>query len=202
MIINFSAGDENTQQRQLARHMPEGAVWENKHNLDSNLGKLILGLASEYFRISVLIEDVLTETDVNQTNLLIKEWQVSVGIPDECLAENGSLEDQRRDIILKLSSFGGIQKAVSFEDLAAILGFSAALSNGSATGVFPLEFQTRFFDSRKTAVHTIIVDLIENKAVFPLDFPIQFTSTVSGIIECLFRELAPANVQLIFRYGA
>ena len=202
MSINFSAGDENTQQRQLARHMPEGAVWENKHNLDSDIGKLILGLASEYFRISVLIEDVLTETDVNQTNLLIKEWQVSVGIPDECFAESGTLEEQRRDILLKLSSFGGIQKTEDFEALAATLGFSATLSNGVANGVFPLAFPIRFFDSRKTAVHTIIVDLVENKAVFALSFPIPFTSTVSGIIECLFRELAPANVQLLFRYGA
>ncbi len=201
MSIDFSAQDKNAQARLLARHLPDGAVWENKYNSESNLGKLILGLASEYFRLSVLIEDVMTEIDINQTNDLILDWQQSVGIPDDCLPVSGSLEDQRRDILLKLTNYGGVQSAEEFEALAALFGYTATVSTATRNGVFSLYFPIRFFDSRKVAVHTILVDLEESRAVFALDFPIEFSSGVSGIIECLFRQLAPANCQLLFRYG-
>mgnify|MGYP003635797941 CR=1 FL=1 len=201
MSLDFSAKDKTTHARLLARHMPEGAVWNNKYNSASNMGKLMLGLATEYFRVSILIEKVMSEIDINQTNDLILDWQKSVGIPDDCLPISGTLEDQRRDILLKLTNYGGVQTAAEFEALALLFGFNANVGNAIHNGTFALGFPIRFFDSRKSAVHTIIVDLEESRAVFALDFPIQFTSGVSGIIECLFRQLAPANCQLLFRYG-
>lgn len=202
MTLNFSARDTVTQQRMLARHLPDGKAWENKFNTDSNLGKLLLGLASEYFRISLLIDNTLTEIDINRTTSLISEWQESVGIPCECFSADGDIEDQRRDVLLKLTNFGGIQTAQDFVDLAALYGYTAIVTNGYINGIFELQFPLRFFDSRKTAVHTIIVDLEERKEVFALEFPIVFTSKVSGIIECLFTKLVPANCQILFRYGA
>lgn len=201
MSINFSPQDKNTQHRMLARHLPDGKVWENKFNSNSTLGKLLLGLASEYFRLSLLIENTLDEMDINQTTQLITEWQESVGIPCDCLSASGDIEDQRRDVLLKLTNFGGIQTAEDFENLALLYGYIASISNGYVRGTFALGFPIMFFDSRKTAVHTIIVDIEENKAVFPLSFPIPFTSNVAGIIECLFNKLAPANCQVVFRYG-
>jgi len=202
MTIDFSAKDVEYQQRILAGHLPEGDVWQNKYDLETDLGKLLLGLATEYFRVSLLIEDTMREVDVNQTNQLIREWQVSVGIPDDCLDAGGTLEEQRRNILLKLTNFGGIQTAQDFVDLAALFGFTAIVSNGTQRGVFPMLFPIRFFDNRKTAVHTIIVDLEGRRDVFPLSFPIPFTSNITGLIECLFLELRPANCQIIFEYGA
>lgn len=202
MSLDFSPRTTQTQQRMLSRHLPDGKIWENKYNLESNLGKLLLGLASEYFRLSLLIEEVLTETDINQSVQLIEEWQESVGIPDQCFNEGGTLEEQRRNILLKFNNFGGIQTAEDFENLATLLGFTASVNNGNHNGIFTLGFPIRFFDSRKSAVHTIIVDLEERREVFPLSFALPFTSQVTGIIECLFRRLAPANCQILFRYGA
>lgn len=201
MSLNFNPFNKSTQARMLARHLPDGAAWENKFNPDTNIGKLLIGLASEYFRLSILIEDIADEIDINKANDLIIEWQKSVGIPDDCLPIASTIEDQRRDIILKLTNYGGIQTSQDFVDLAALFGFNAVVGNATAHGVFALRFPIRFFDSRKTAVHTILVDLEQNRAVFPLDFPIQFTSGVSGIIQCLFRQVAPANCQLLYRYG-
>tara|TARA_R110000850_G_scaffold13484_1_gene43578 strand:- start:1006 stop:1617 length:612 start_codon:yes stop_codon:yes gene_type:complete len=202
MSVDFSAKTIETQQQLLARHLPDGKVWENKFDINTNLGKLLLGLAAEYLRISVLIEGIMRETDINQTELLISEWQTSVGIPDDCLDGTGTLEDQRRDVLLKLTNFGGIQTAQDFVDLAALFGFTAVVSNGTQRGVFPMLFPIRFFDNRKTAVHTIIVDLEGRRDVFALSFPLPFTSSLTGLIECLFLELRPANCQIIFEYGA
>jgi len=201
MSLDFNPRDKNTQADMLARHMPEGQVWENKFNTDSNLGKLILGLSCEYLRLSYLIENVVNEIDIKKTNNLINEWQESVGIPDSCIDGEGSLEEKRQDVILKINSYGGIQTAQDFVDLAELLGFTAVVSNGVKHGIFPLAFPIRFFDSRKTAVHTILVDLEEVREVFPITFPIPFTSNVTGLIQCLFKKLVPANCQVIFRYG-
>ena len=201
MSLDFNSFDQQTQARQLARHMPDGAVWENKFNYESNMGNLMLGLASEYLRLSILIERVIDEADINKTNDMILEWQKSVGIPGDCIDAGGTIEEQRRNILLKLTNFGGIQTAQEFIDLAALFGFTADVTNTRVNGVFSLDFPLRFFDSRKTAVHTILVDLEEERAVFALDFPIEFTSGVTGLIECLFRKLAPSNCQLLFRYG-
>lgn len=201
MSLDFLSTSENLQHRMLAKCLPDGKVWENKYNVDTNLGKLLLGLAAEYLRLSLLIGDISKEIDINQTSQLIEEWEKSVGIPDDCFVQSGSLEERRRNVLLKLTNFGGIQKASDFVRLATLLGFTASLSNGVANGTFALLFPARFYETRKEATHTIIVDLEESRAVFALDFPMPFTSGVSGIIECLFSELAPSNCQVIYRYG-
>ena len=201
MTLDLSPKDKQAHTRMLARHLPDGKVWENKFNSDSNIGKLIVGLACEYLRLSYIIDNFLTEMDINQTNDLIKEWQVSVGIPTDCIGVGGTLEEQRRNILLQINNYNGIQTAQSFVDLAALFGFSAVVTNGVHNGTFPLAFPIRFFDNRKAAVHTILVDLEESRFVFPLAFPLPFSSGVTGLIECLFNKLKPANCQILYRYG-
>lgn len=201
MSLDFSAQTIDEQSQMLARHLPDGDAWVNKFNSESNLGKLIIGLAAEYLKISIMIEDSLNEVNINTTVQLIDEWERSVGIPDDCFDASGTLQERRDRVISKLSNYGGIQTAEDFERLALTLGFNVEVTNGTANGVFPLKFPIRFFDNRKEAVHTIIVNLEEQRSVFPLTFPIEFSSGVTGIIECLFKKLAPANCQVLFLYG-
>lgn len=199
--LSFAAQTIEEQALLLAGHLPDGEAWRNKFNADANLGKLVIGLAAEYLRVSTLLEESLSEVDAATTIQLIEEWEQSVGIPDDCLEASGSLEQRRENVISKLGNYGGVQTAQDFVDFAEFLGFDVRISNGVTNGVFPLQFPIAFYGSRKEAVHTIIVDLEEERAVFPLSFPILFSPSVTGIIECLFRKLAPANCRVIFRYG-
>jgi len=200
--IDFSPRTVETQAQILASHLPDGYAWANKSNSDSTIGKLIIGLAFEYFRLSLLIEDAINELDARQTEKLLREWEQSVGIPDDCFKSGEDLETARRLVLLKLTEFSGIQTANDFVRLANTLGFTAIVTNGMENGVFPMTFPIRFFADKKAASHTIFVDLADRREVFALPVPIPFTAGLTGIIECLFRKLAPANCEIIFRYGA
>ena len=201
MTIRFESGGIDSEARLLAAHTPDGHAWVAKNIPETNMNKLIIGLAGTYFRLSILMGEVADEIDINQTVSLIKEWEISVGIPDSCIPNSGSLSKRREFVLNKLTNFGGVQTKDDFVRVAQILGFTAVIKNGVEFGVFPLGFPIEFYASKSEASHTIIVELVEERSVFPLAFPIQFTSGISGILQCLFRKLAPANCQIIFRYG-
>lgn len=204
----FNLGTQADQALMLARHMPTGKLWEAVFNNDKNLGKLVAGLAVEYYRLSVLIKKVETEMDINQINDLILEWEKSVGIPDDCFSINTDLATRRLQVLGKFSNFSGVQKAEDFERVAAIFGFTVTVAPASvafATPVlFPLGFPIIFFNSIKAVRHTIVVnypDGGQSEVVFPLAFPIPFQTDATAFLRCIFEVLAPANVEVIFDFS-
>ena len=204
----FNPIPQDKQALMLAKHMPTGKLWEAVFNGDKNLGKLVKGLAGEYYRLSVLIKKVDTEMDINKTNDLILEWEKSVGIPNGCFSTNTDIETRRLQAREMFSNFGGVQKSEDFERVAAVFGFNvtvgpASVVFGSAI-VFPLDYPIVFFNSVKAARHTIIVnypDGGQTEDVFPLPFPLPFQSPATEFLKCIFELLAPANVEVIFDFS-
>lgn len=204
----FNPGTQADHAFMLAKHMPVGKPWEAVFNGDKNLGKLVVGLAVEYYRLSVLIKEIETEMDINQTNKLILEWEKSVGIPDDCFSNNTDLSTRRSQVLGKFANFGGVQKAEDFERVAAIFGFNVTVvpaSIGFSTPIiFPLAFPITFFSSAKAARHTIVVnypDGGQSEVVFPLAFPIPFQTDATAFLRCIFETIAPANVEIIFDFS-
>lgn len=184
----------------LASHIPIGKVWEKGFSPDSNIGKLIRGLGIEFYRMQVLIKNVSIEMDIDQANELLIEWEKSVGLPDSCFTTNVSNEERRKQIEQKFSNFGGIQIAEDFERVGSVFGFNIEVFPGIQFGGFPLSFPITFFDSSKSAKHTIFVIIlgeISGDSFFPLPFPIPFSSGGSTFLECIFNKLAPANVNVV-----
>jgi hypothetical protein len=185
----------------LAKHMPTGKLWEAVFDGDKNLGKLVKGLAVEYYRLSVLIKEVETEMDITKTNKLIAEWEKSVGIPDDCFSNNETLARRQLQSREKLSNFGGVQKKQDFERVAEVFGFNVKVTPGSFPGAFPLLFPIPFIGSSKEVHHTILVQFVGGTIAddsFPLTFPIVFGSGGQSFLQCIFDVLAPANVQVLF----
>lgn len=180
--------------------MPVGKVWSRKHDPTSNLGLLIRGLAFEFYRLDLKIQEVSEEIDVNQTVNLIEEWERSVGIPDTCIQNPNiyTLEERRSLILYKLSNFGGVQTAEDFENLASIFGINVEIIPGADVAVFPLGFPIRFSPSATAATHSIFVNIIgaSVRNAFPLPFPMPFSSEGITFLQCIFRRLAPANVEV------
>lgn len=185
----------------LAKHFPTGKLWEAVFNGDKNLGKLVIGLGVEYYRLSVLIKKVETEMDINQTSDLILEWEKSVGIPDDCFSNNADLATRRLQVREKFSNFGGVQKASDFVRVAAVFGFDVTVNPASTGSSFPLIFPILFVGDARTVHHTILVEFVGGSIaddLFPLTFPIQFGSGGQAFLQCIFDVLAPANVQVTF----
>lgn len=212
----------------LAKHLPTGKFWEAAFDPDSNLGKLVRGLAIEIYRLAVLAEKISTEMDINQTNELLLEWEKSVGIPGtgvfldpepeisfplpfplefspmppkfEGFTTNKSLEDRRIQLLQKFSKFQGVQTAADFVRVAAAFGIEITVSAGSS--IFPLPFPLEFTSfTGKEAAHVIVVDIIDplpGNELFPMPFPIPFALSSKSFLKYIFTILAPANVYAIY----
>lgn len=186
----------------LARHLPQGRLWANAFNPESFFGKLILGLAVEFYRFEVLVNKFYGEMDINQANEMLIEWEKSVGLPDNCFDTTVSIEDRREQVRQKFSNFGGVQKAEDFERVGAIFGFDLTVTPYTLSAVFPLLFPVVFASSSKEAKHTIFVVIngdLSGGDFFPLPFPIPFSSGGRNFLQCIFNTLAPANVNVIIK---
>ncbi|MCK4830290.1 DUF2313 domain-containing protein [bacterium] len=174
-------------------------MFESARISDSNFRKLLLGLAGELFTAEGYLKTVSNEYDINTTSLLIDEWEGALGIPDSCFSGGGTLEERRRDILVKLASLG-VQTEDDLINLAALFGVTITVSPGIDFAIFPLTFPWLFFSSETEARFTIIVDFsVQEANKFTLTFPFIFGTGEVGILECLFTKLKPANCDIIFR---
>lgn len=190
-----------TVQRQadsLANYLPSGRVFAAKKIPGTVTRRLLEGLAGELDRGTDLIAEFKREVLPDLTTLFLDEWESAVGIPDDCFSGAGSDAERRRDVQVKLASLG-LQTAEDFVMLAALLGLDVTVEGGSVHGTFPMEFPIIFFPSEKAARFTIVVNFAgEEGASFPYTFPIPFSTPELILLECLFRELKPANCDLLF----
>jgi uncharacterized protein YmfQ (DUF2313 family) len=185
-----------------SRHLPVGRVWDRSFDPESNLYKLLLGLSYEFFRIELLYKILAGELDIHQTVELISEWEKSVGLPDECMNIQGTVEERRAQVLQKFTNLGGVQTAEDFKRVAAIFGYDIEVIPAAPGSTFPMIFPFKFWPDGAYAHHTMVVELPEDLAdaqVFPYAFPIVFADALPSFIECIFNKLAPANVRVIFK---
>lgn len=185
-------------------YLPGGDLFDAKNIESSVLRGLFSGLAVEIKRASDDMNMITSDYDIYCTENLLSRWESALGIPDQCFDGTGTLEQRRQQVLIKLASLG-VSTAKGFIDLAALFGFKILIPSAATYGVFPLSFPAAFYQYPQDARFTmlVIVDADQQPQVFPFDvikYPIPFFSDLSNVIECLFTELAPANVDVQFRY--
>lgn len=196
--------EETTKQQQtdtLAQYLRNDRLHRAKNREDSNLRKVLIGLACEFIRFKEKVNELYSEYDPNTTINLIEEWEGFVGIPDDCFSNTGSLEERRTNILLKLAGVNATT-AKQFEDIGAILGFDITVENGVDTSTLPLSLPFILLTEAE-APFTIVVTLdasLEPDGL-PVTLPFELGSQAPLILECLFEKLKPANTQVVFRYS-
>lgn len=183
----------------LSMYMPNGRLFEAKTVQDSNFRQLLRGLSGEIFTAQGYLTTLEQEYLPDKTTLFLSEWEQALSIPDDCFSGEGTNDERRRDIVVKLSSLG-VQTASDFEALALIYGVAVEVTSGYDAITFPLTFPIPMYDTAADSRYTIIVrftDQAPNK--FPLVFPFIFGSSDIAIIECLFMKLAPENCNVVFK---
>ena len=201
-LFNPYSVDENA--LLLASHLPIGRVWQAGFSPDSNIGKFLLGLACEFFRFEYLSNLLSKEMDIRKTDQLLIEWEKSVGIPDSCFRVFSDISSRRALVEQKLAKFGGVQTAQDFENAALGLGFTVEVYYGAAGGGFswPMTFPTVFisYADYTEESHTIVIIITGTYVsddTFALPFPLPFGISPTQFLQCIFRKLAPANVEVI-----
>lgn len=111
---------------QLASLLPPGIAI--RRETDTDVYKLLNGMAEELARIDARGDDVLRESDPRTTVELIGEWETQVGLPDECLGDiDQTLQQRRNAVVARLTGRGG-QSRQFFIDLAASLGYTVTIT--------------------------------------------------------------------------
>ena len=195
----FTIFDRNEQTAILANYMPNDDVFAGKINETTKLHKFLFGFSETNRRINESLEVTFDEYDFRITTDFLNEWESMLGIPDSCFPGTGTIAQRRTDVIAKFLA-DGTQTTDDFKAIAALYGIVINIKSGiSEVDVFPFTFPIEFPDV-KTARFTMIIEfVVEESLRFPLIFPIPFGDDDITKLECLFRKLAPANVDVIFR---
>jgi len=198
-MADFKRRDVEEFTTSLAAYMPNDELFASKSIRDSNFRKFLRGLSWELYRANGFLREYADGVIPDRTEKFLDEWESALGIPDGCFTGAGSLDDRRRDVLIKLASLG-VQTADDFVALAAMFGVTVTVRPGRAFSTFPLEFPILLFDTVKESRFTLVVDFTVQAAnVFPMTFPIIFGTETLGTLECLFRRLKPANCNILFR---
>lgn len=185
----------------LAGYLPDDPLFLAKKKNGTNLRSLLRGMAWELFRVNGSLSAYASDVIPDETERFIDEWERVVGIPDGCFSGAGTLEERRRDVLIKLAALG-VQTAEDFVGLAAKLGVVVDVVPGSDSGVFPLGFPVLVFGTAEDARFTLVVSIespLPLDSSFPYSFPIPFGTKAVGTMRCMFQRLKPANCNLIIR---
>jgi uncharacterized protein YmfQ (DUF2313 family) len=172
----------------------------NKNNPQSNWYKLLEGLSAEFIIFDKNLQDYKKDYNLNNTTLLIEEWEKMAGIPDDCIGIAKTIEERRKNVLFKLASYECTTKS-QFELIANILGYNVNVMAGGDVMTFPLKFPI-VFGKQEEMPFIIIVNISKEykNQGFPYTFPITFGASISDVLACFFERLKPAQTKIIYRY--
>lgn len=185
----FNRRDLDQYTDSLAAYVPGGPLFTAKGVDGTVFRRLLRGLAGEFFRVNGLIKEYAEQIIPDKTTKFVTEWERVVGIPDDCFKGGGTIDERRRDVLVKLASLG-VQTIADFEAIALIFGVVAQVVPGSESGIA--------FASKKIERFTIVISITQPES-FPYTFPITFGDETTVLLECLFEKLKPANCQVLFQ---
>ncbi len=185
------------QAQTIANYLPGGKVFALKNVVTSNIRKFLVGLGIEFVKVDALIALFRKDTVPDTTRHFIAEWEKALAIPDDCFFATGDDIERRLHIIIKLARYG-VQTSQDFIDLAALFGITIECESGSLHGVHGA-LPPKVYTNDIIARHTIVIrPTVAIGASFPYTFPIVFGTSELATMECLFKKLKPANVDLVF----
>lgn len=193
----------NTQKEQaniLAGYLRDDRLHQNKWVDGTNLRKLLIGLAEGFIEFNNNLNIFIAEGDIAKATNLLPEWEKTFGIPDCCLTNNGTIEERRINLLIKLAGLQGTL-IEQFEYVINLLGYSGIqIVTAVDRAQFPIEFPIPFFSEEELPFTIFVILPIELRpATFPLPFPIPFNNIIS-LLQCIFNKLKPANVKIIYQF--
>ena len=197
----FSVGSKEQSAQDLSNHMPKGRAWALKNDRTSNLRKLIRSLAASYNAAKEKISELHDELDARQTLGLLREWEMSVGIPDECLGESETLIQRRQVVIDRLRK----QPVVTLEEMENYVNtlfpeLNITLIPGSEYFTFEYDFEVPFLgDVNEKFI--LVVRVPVGGESFEYDFEVPFVGGPdTERLRCLLEKIVPANVYVIIEF--
>jgi len=185
----------------LNQFLPNGDFWNAKRDNSTNLYKLINALSAEYKRVKDLLYSIVNNRYVDDTELLLEQWEKDLNLPDECLPLADTISERQKNILLKYTA-KGVQTKADFLALANKLGFSITITSLSTFAYPPYAVPFIPNSSPENKFVAIIEGLNLNEAseLQPYDVPFTpFGVNTQGLaLQCILNKLKPANVLFIY----
>ena len=194
----------NTQEENaniLAQYLRNDDLHASKNIEGSNLRKLLLGLAEGFKDVNNNINILVKNGNVNEATELIELWEKTVGIPDDCLDNSGTIEERRNKVLIK---FAGLQGTLieQFEYVINLLGYSGIEILPAYNYLqIPTPIPTPLV-SIDAIPFTIFVKLPDE--LTPTQIPAPIPTPLDNpipLIDCIFNKLKPANIKILYLYN-
>lgn len=105
---------------QLQSLLPRGSAWPR--DAGAVLTKVLDGMAQEFARVDIRVDNLLDESDPRTTVELLPDYERVHGLPDPCVTDALTTDQRRNALVSKISGIGG-QSAAYFLSLLERLGY-------------------------------------------------------------------------------
>ena len=186
--------------------LPKGPAWNRRPN--SWLGKLLSAFAEELQRIHTAAADLLAGARPSGALLHLTDWETELGLPGPCSPSLPPTDAARLSQIVQKANNSGGCTAAYFEEVAAIFGYNATVSE-SYPSAYPFKAgRAKAGDalSQGPGLFQWVVNI-----TIPADSVHVFTAGSGKAgnplrwwsleeLECFFETLKPAHTRVHFTY--
>ena len=191
--------DLQEQTQILSNNLRGDPLHQAKNIQDSNLYKVLKGLATGFLSYRDFINYVYKEYNPSTTTDLIDMWEGMVGIPDSCIPIASTIEERRKWVVLKLSGLNITTKA-QFERIGQLMGYNITVRAGLEASDYLLTLPGI---TTAKLPFCILITLDNSFATggFPLTFPFTLKeSPVPDSLYCIFNKIKPAHCVVYFNF--
>lgn len=191
----FSASDFRSA---LLRLLPRGAIWSRE------AGGLAYQLsdvwAQTFARNSQRAVNLLVDVFPATTTEVLPEWQETLGLPDPCAGDNPTLDQQRSQVVSRLTDAGGSSIAY-YTAYAARLGYTVTITEFTSSR-FGKKFGSAFGgDAWNYTWQINVPEFSISHLKFGDVFGKAFASWGTTVLQCELNRLKPAHTVLLFNYS-
>lgn len=105
---------------QLQALLPRGSAWPR--DAGAVLTQVLDGMAQEFARVDVRVDNLLDEVDPRTTFELLTDYERVHGLPDPCVTDALTIDQRRNALVSKFSGLGG-QSTAYFLSMLERLGY-------------------------------------------------------------------------------
>lgn len=193
-LFSSHTNEEITQS--IANNLPIGRVFASKNFDSSNFRQYLRIFAPEVNRFESAMLEVSREYDINESDVYLENWERAVGIPDECFLSNGTIEERRLHVIIKLACMN-VSTEEDMINLASKLGKVITIEPLNTNIYPPYDIpMTPVGLPQAKFIWLVRGDNIAPKSP-PYDIP-HFLETGAIILNCVLEKTKPAFIRLIF----
>jgi uncharacterized protein YmfQ (DUF2313 family) len=162
----------------------------------------LLTLMPTWARLDARSENLIVDAFPCSTSELLPEWEATLGLPDPCTGEVGTIQERTAAVCTKFSARGG-QSIAYFVALAASLGFDITIQQYAPFRVDLNRVGDPLYGEDWAYAWQVTVNTTQGITYFRVGESTcgePLASWGSTLLECMIQQYAPAHTVLIFAY--